>query len=258
MIYIITVDGYQIDPEKVIPVNMEVQSQEEQKVKPEIILDVTYMLKEAKKESDGGKLKPGSQEWYLDLISRKADITEFFEIVNIEVNKEKERIEEEKRQEAIRQEEKRRKDEEERRKQEEIQKQIESDRKRIEKSYKPAAIIEQKPKVVRESTKESGNWETYHFSAYYPADDALQGGFVTATGIDIGKQKFKNGHRILAGPPHLPFGTVVEVEVGGMRFTGIIEDRGGAIKGNRIDILMNNHREAYGFGRKTGKLRVIS
>lgn len=272
------VDGYNIEVNKCIPVNMEVVKPEP---KTEIVFDVLKLLEEEKPEE---VTKPYSEAWYLDLLTKKHDVETFYQCINTEVNDEKERIEEEKRKE----EEKRRQEEEEKRRCEEEQRK-EAERIRLEEERKKelqeqrlreqeerkrnqeqqqkqeqekkttSIVVEEKPEVKREEKVQAASgWETYNFSSYYPANTSLQGGMYSATGIDLRTSKYKNGHRILAGPPHLPFGTIVEVEVGGQRFTGIIEDRGGAIKGNRIDILSHSHEEAYSFGRQTGKLRVIS
>lgn len=51
-----------------------------------------------------------------------------------------------------------------------------------------------------------------------------------------------------------PPGTVVEIEGMGAY---IVHDRGGAIKGNRIDIYYDNHAAALDFGRQTVKIRVL-
>lgn len=50
------------------------------------------------------------------------------------------------------------------------------------------------------------------------------------------------------------FGTKVEIKGMG---TYVVEDRGGAIKGNKIDIYFDSHQEALNFGRRTVYLRVI-
>ena len=51
-----------------------------------------------------------------------------------------------------------------------------------------------------------------------------------------------------------PFGTKIELDGLG---TYIVQDRGGAINGNRIDIFMNNHDAANKFGKRTVTGRVI-
>ena len=59
--------------------------------------------------------------------------------------------------------------------------------------------------------------------------------------------------RICAAPPEYPFGTVLDVEGMGEY---VVQDRGGVIKGNKLDLLFPTHGEAEKFGRKTLKVRI--
>ena len=61
-------------------------------------------------------------------------------------------------------------------------------------------------------------------------------------------------NKTVAMPKTFAFGTKVEIQNMGI-YT--VEDRGGAIKGNRIDIFFNSHSEALSFGKKTIYLRVV-
>jgi 3D (Asp-Asp-Asp) domain-containing protein len=51
----------------------------------------------------------------------------------------------------------------------------------------------------------------------------------------------------------LPFGTVIQVPGYGY---GKIEDRGGAIKGNRLDLWFASHAEARKWGRRTMRIQA--
>ena len=52
-------------------------------------------------------------------------------------------------------------------------------------------------------------------------------------------------HRLVAGPPSMPFGQVLEIPgYGRVR----CEDRGGAIRGRRLDVLFQTHQEARAWG----------
>ena len=53
--------------------------------------------------------------------------------------------------------------------------------------------------------------------------------------------------RTVAVPSNIPFGTKLNIQGLG---TYIAEDRGGDIKGNRIDIFFNNHNDALNFGKR--------
>lgn len=55
------------------------------------------------------------------------------------------------------------------------------------------------------------------------------------------------GRTIAADTSKFPFGT--QLVINGQVYT--VEDRGGAIRGNRIDVYFNTHQEAINFGRRT-------
>lgn len=73
------------------------------------------------------------------------------------------------------------------------------------------------------------------------------------TGITAMGTKATAG-RTVAMPSTYKFGTKIRIKGMG---TYIVEDRGGAIKGNRIDIFVNSHAEALRLGKKTIYLKVI-
>lgn len=61
---------------------------------------------------------------------------------------------------------------------------------------------------------------------------------ITASGTHV------TAGRTIAAPPEIPFGT--KISINGHIYT--VEDRGGAIKGKRIDIYFNTHQAALDFG----------
>lgn len=75
-----------------------------------------------------------------------------------------------------------------------------------------------------------------------------------AYGITANGNKVRKGI-IAADTNVLPFGTKVYIEDLGI-FT--VDDTGGDIKGNRIDIYMDNLNEAVKFGRQNRKLIVLN
>ena len=74
-----------------------------------------------------------------------------------------------------------------------------------------------------------------------------------STGITASGTKATQG-RTVAMPSSYKFGTKIEIQGIG---TYIVEDRGAAIKGNRIDIYFSNHQSALNFGRKLVYLKVV-
>lgn len=74
-----------------------------------------------------------------------------------------------------------------------------------------------------------------------------------STGITASGAKAQAGVTV-AMPSSYAFGTKVEIKGMG---TYTVQDRGGAINGNKIDIFFNTHQEALNFGRRTVYLKVI-
>jgi len=70
---------------------------------------------------------------------------------------------------------------------------------------------------------------------------------ITASGTKV------TAGKTIAAPSRFAFGTQLEID--GHIYT--VEDRGGAIKGNRIDIYFNSHKEALAFGVKNREVFLI-
>ncbi|MEH7464614.1 3D domain-containing protein [Bacillus thuringiensis] len=158
-------------------------------------------------------------------------------------------------------EERQKREEEEKQRIEEQKKKEEAERirKEMENKKQLEVINQESPKVEREESQEEpeDNWQEGHFSAYYAANNTMEGGLVSATGHSLIEGITFQGYRIIAAPPEIPFYSIVEIEVNGWRFKGVVLDRGGAIKGNKFDILHRNGSEANAFGKQNGKYRVI-
>lgn len=90
---------------------------------------------------------------------------------------------------------------------------------------------------------------TINASAYTAAaDECGKSDGITASGLKVAEK------RTLACPPAFPFGTKISIEgMGEFR----CEDRGGAIKGNHIDIYMETKTEAFAFGRRNLLAEVV-
>lgn len=96
---------------------------------------------------------------------------------------------------------------------------------------------------------ETGKRFTINASAYTAAaDECGKSDGITASGLMVTE------NRTLACPPNFPFGAKIAIEgMGEYR----CEDRGGAIKGNHIDIYMETKSEAFAFGRRNLTAEVI-
>ncbi len=111
--------------------------------------------------------------------------------------------------------------------------------------------------ATEEPAAHEPEWLTFEATAYCPcveccgrwAIDRPNGIVYTASG-----EVAIEGQTIAADWTILPKGTMVEIERVGIR---TVQDRGGAIKGNRIDIYFESHQKALEYGRQTVKARII-
>ena len=81
---------------------------------------------------------------------------------------------------------------------------------------------------------------------------------ITRTGYDVSNTIYYDGLRVIAVDPEvIPLYSVVEIHTGTEVFKAIALDTGGLIKGNIIDLLVETKSEAYQWGRREVKVRVI-
>lgn len=109
--------------------------------------------------------------------------------------------------------------------------------------------------VTSESSVGSGEEVDAQFTAYYPYNDSMQGGYYDAMGNKLDPSK-----NTCAAPKDIPFLSKITVKGTGTNRDGqtyTVTDRGGAIKVvngvYHIDLLMSSKTEAYSFGRRNGK-----
>lgn len=92
--------------------------------------------------------------------------------------------------------------------------------------------------------------EEYVITAYCPCTKCCG----KSDGITASGEKAVEGVTIAADTNILPFGTKVIIDGN----TYIVQDRGGAIKGNRIDLYFDSHQEALNFGRQTKEVTILN
>lgn len=106
--------------------------------------------------------------------------------------------------------------------------------------------------VSRNDSAPAGGKEFYvESTAYTPYCNGCSG--ISAAGINL--RANPNLKVIAVDPRVIPLGTKVWVEGYGYAVAG---DTGGAIKGNKIDVLMADKSQAYSWGRKKVKIRVMN
>jgi 3D (Asp-Asp-Asp) domain-containing protein len=117
-----------------------------------------------------------------------------------------------------------------------------------EEQKKREAILAKYEEKRKKATYPEGEF-TINASAYTAAaDECGKSDGVTASGVEVKENE------TIACPPQYPFGT--KIKINGMG-TYVCEDRGGAIKGNHVDIYMETKKEAFAFGRQNLQAEVV-
>lgn len=99
------------------------------------------------------------------------------------------------------------------------------------------------------------------FTAYYPSNSTMEGGFYDAQG-----HRLYAKNMTCAAPPEIPFGTYIQITEFKPKYGGYlgniykVTDRGGAIQVvdgvYHIDILVGSAKTADKFGKRTGKIII--
>lgn len=126
---------------------------------------------------------------------------------------------------------------------------------RLEKEKEEKAKAVQIAKVTKttnrseDTPRNNSGWVTFTATAYCGCAKCCG----KSTGRTASGTMATQG-RTVAMPSSYKFGTKIEIQGMG---NYVVEDRGGAIKGNRIDIFFSNHQSALNFGKRTINLRVV-
>ena len=81
-------------------------------------------------------------------------------------------------------------------------------------------------------------------SAYCPCEKCCG---QWADGVTASGHVIQPGDKFVAAPSTIPFGTVLEIPGYGVVS---VQDRGGSITGNRLDVFFSTHQEAKNWGRQ--------
>lgn len=113
-----------------------------------------------------------------------------------------------------------------------------------------------KPMLAK--TDVAPNVASAEVTAYYAAPDRMQGGGITATGHNLYQSITFKGYRIVAAPPEIPFGSILEFRMAnGQTYQAVVLDRGGRIHNGVFDLALANRQECLSFGRQRGTYRII-
>ena len=121
--------------------------------------------------------------------------------------------------------------------------------------------VEQNETTTEQVTENKSNAQNFELTAYCPCEICC-GEYAKNRPIDEnGKpivygstgERLTSGYSIAVDPDVIPYGS--EVIIDGKLYKA--QDCGGAIKGNKIDVYFDNHRDAANFGRQTKEVEII-
>ena len=82
---------------------------------------------------------------------------------------------------------------------------------------------------------------------------------VTANGTNVKRSITRDGYRVIAADRSIPFGTKMRITLeDGTIINGIVDDRGGKIRGKLLDILVASYDEAIRLGRQKVTVQIIN
>ncbi len=104
--------------------------------------------------------------------------------------------------------------------------------------------------LLTEVNEPNEQWIVMEVTAYCPCEQCC-GQY--ADGVTASGYRIQAGDRFVAGPPWLPYLTVLDIPGYGL---APVLDRGGMIKGFKIDVYFDTHEEALNWGIRYLKVRI--
>ena len=81
---------------------------------------------------------------------------------------------------------------------------------------------------------------------------------ITATQYDVRNTIYYQGYRVVAADTSIiPLYSIIEIQTKTSKLRAIVIDKGGLIKGNILDLLVDNYNDAVQFGRQEAKITVL-
>lgn len=126
---------------------------------------------------------------------------------------------------------------------------------KLEEERKKKAEAEKKKTVA---VSRGNSYQTNYEATFYTAQCKGCSG-KSASGEWVNKSIYYKGYRVVAAPPGIPFYTKLKITLAnGEIIEAIVLDRGGDIKGKRLDILVSTKNEAYQLGRQQVKVEILN
>lgn len=95
--------------------------------------------------------------------------------------------------------------------------------------------------------------KTFRVTAFCACEKCCKG---SADRITANGYRIQYGDRFIAAPKEYPFGTKMQIPGYNGGTLVSVQDRGGAIKGNKLDVYFDTHQEALNWGVKIIEVKV--
>ena len=116
--------------------------------------------------------------------------------------------------------------------------------------------VQKKQEAPKKQEQQESKGVAFNGSYYTAKCKGCSG--ITATGVDVRKTIYYNGMRVIAVDPSvIPLYSIVQVTTPHETFKAIALDKGGAIKGHKVDILVADTQNAIKLGRHTVYIKVL-
>lgn len=121
-----------------------------------------------------------------------------------------------------------------------------------------AAELEHQKQVEAERLRYEQSWRSGIATAYYNGKDEMNGETgITGSGWNLDMGIIFHGYRILASDNSIPFGTLVDIKINDEVIHGVVLDRGGSIKGNHFDLVLESKAECIEFGKQDIQWQIV-
>ena len=123
-------------------------------------------------------------------------------------------------------------------------------------TVQPVSTVEtvqpgQTSQPAKQAPKPQPKPATYTYEATFYTATCRGCSGTTAMGVDVRHTTQYKGYRVVAADRSVPFGTIMRITLeDGTVINAIVADRGGGIKGKRLDVLVASYDEAIRLGRQ--------
>jgi len=116
-------------------------------------------------------------------------------------------------------------------------------------------VIEKEKVITKVKYISDIDWQEFEVTAYTQYDEGCNN--ITSIGVNLNKSWTKYFNFVAVDPDVIPYGTTVYIKTDNEIISALAVDTGGAIKGKRLDLYVNDLNKAFEFGRRNLLVGVV-